>query len=762
MHYLIKGNAQQLCSAFGNPQFVEQTNTKDILTQDLSSTHFIGTATQANQHLDLWKQQTSGKYYTKGDMSAGILQYLLGLEPLKKADEDSEEYMQHYSCQHFAYINDTNETCGLMIMYRRDKPSQWMIGFVKKPYLDPKNREVILLSSFNLSDDIKRPEFKVTVALVPFLENQLMKQLGSAFPRELLKNAVNPETGEISKHFEKINLLMRTLHVTPEGATLQDPINYSKVNLSDLFAENPALDLIVQYGIHLSFAMLRKCLSEDSRLRKKLEGIKLTDDKRINKNLLQMLVIFYEEKMLKDTRELLKDLEFIRLFGGFMWDKVQIKLIPFLRNKHYSDKLMQLILSEEIYYGTVSKLVQLGLTEDIPQFFDNPKKHPQKLKELKYINDLPDEDCKKLCLVFWVKGSLSLDEYKAIVAATNKYPLMAASLVALDKTGTIIDGIDGLRTLIFSPKAHLKKSIVHHFFPKEQEQTYVRGLRKLKPMALEAASKALSVLRDSRITNREEYRLVLNKDKKGKALRILLPPIAAINDSSKRKVLIDVLYKGVKLGIQSQGNVVLAIKNKEQLALAKDLRERFICVTQLQDLKFKDKVIFWAAQENNKKAKCFRQIILRVETQCKTISERLSASVANREMHRAWEEAEADYRKKLYAIAYDALKGPGGNAMLNLEEVTKKIKDVEKDILEVIDPSCESTLYDAFIIITNILIAALTLGIANCIQKKRTGTYWFFNRSKSGEEVCALDKKIMDSIKSEDEEMKLFHVYKYS
>lgn len=81
----------------------------------------------------------------------------------------------------------------------------------------------------------------------------------------------------------------------------------------------------------------------------------------------------------------------------------------------------------------------------------------------------------------------------------------------------------------------------------------------------------------------------------------------------------EVLYSGVVHGIQTQGNEVLAIKDPVELALAKKLRERFICVRQMQDLKLRKDLIELAAQEESEEAERFRQVILRVEAQCKKI-----------------------------------------------------------------------------------------------------------------------------------------------
>lgn len=49
------------------------------------------------------------------------------------------------------------------------------------------------------------------------------------------------------------------------------------------------------------------------------------------------------------------------------------------------------------------------------------------------------------------------------------------------------------------------------------------------------------------------------------------------------------------------------------MALARALRERFICVQQMQDLGFKKEIIAFTGEENNINSSRFRHVIMRVE-----------------------------------------------------------------------------------------------------------------------------------------------------
>lgn len=747
MPYLVTGTAPQIFSAFGHPGFLDQTNAQIHRDEDILRTPFIGTPLQAKQHCASWRQRFAARHYMSGNMSASILQGILGDEPFKKENENIEKYKQQYACQHFAYMNDHGVPCGLMVMSRRDDPSQWMIGLIKNPHRDPKHRDVVLLSSVDVSNKIV-PEAQIKVQPVSFANNHLLQQVDSVIVLELLNQAFKDESGLINKHFfARLGLITRTFKTT-EDVLLRDPINFPALNVAGLFADNHALDLMINYGIHhdLSFAMLADCLSADSGLGRELERVPLMDGEwLVNKNLLQMTLAFYEAKTLANNRELLEDRQFIRTLSGFMWDRAQIKLISSFHQQPYTLVFMKLVLSDEAYYSAANRLVDMGLLQHAPLHFENA----EKLAQLHYIHSVADEDVKRLCLVFWVKGELSLEEYRELVAATEKYPLMAATLIDLDRNNFVMDGIIGLQRLALTPRKHLQRSIKHHFFSEPSEQYSAHGLDDLNDNELEAAAKALYVLKSSGVTEHAAYRSIIDSNQhKAMALRLFLPQIATINDIDKRKVLIDALYAGVNSSIAHQGQVIQQIMDKTYLSAANNLCERFICVTHLQALGFNNEEIVWVAQEQSEKAKCFRQVILRVEAQCKIISERLSGSASYRTMQEVWRKEESTYRKNLYKIAYAFMNA---NGQTTLADATRQIKKVEQDILNIVDPPFKSDIYQALIVITNILITMLTLGVANYIKLQSTGNPLFFTQTHSGEEIRALSKEIINTVTPDDE-----------
>ncbi|MDR3442599.1 MAG: hypothetical protein P4L65_06235 [Legionella sp.] len=800
MLYSVKGNAKQIFGGFNYPELVEETSSRGIIKKDLfSRTNFLGTEAQAKQYVTLWQQSDLEQHYAQGNMSAGILSCLLARLSFEEELQDQDH--KKYVYEHFAYLDDKQQTSGLIVLYRPDEPSQWMIGLIKNPQAAPEAREVLLLSSFDLSVCIENPEFELSVVSTSFANNPLMEQLNSSLIRDLLHHAITDE-GVVNSHFSRLRLVLQTIHAARAEGTLKNPINFSELAWSQLFAENRVLDLFVQYNIPLSFTMLKDCLQENSLLVKELLLIGPCEDKKLYENLIRMTLVFYAENTLESNRELLNNRELINKLGGFMWDKTQISLIPFMLSKAYDVQLMQLILSDDVYYNAVNRLVQLGWTASIPVQFDKERLDNEKRSLLTYINQLPDEDSKMLCMIFFLKATtLTLDGYKEIAAMAERYPLMSVALVALDKTGTIINGIDGLRELIANPQEHLKESIKFHFFSKATDKFALKksDFKKLTIDELDAASKALSLLKMPVTRAREPYEQLLSKEmnalstallqlkkgelvananelqilneeleavekglllvqidpnaanvtlfsggQRGQLIRNLLPQLAALDE---QRVTAAAALEQVESTARNKYRLVLSNEAEgqslrvflPQLAILDDVVQR----ESLIDIFYNNivhKDINWAEQKHLDKAPRFQEIIIQVERQCALISRLLSAATKPVEAENALQR----YRIAIYCIAYDGLMGK--------TDYLARLKLAEKEILTIIDPPIQSAVYKALFIIAEVLIAALTLGFAHSIKWYQTGNPLFFTHNKAGEQIKMQGRAMLNSVLQLEEE----------
>ncbi|KGP63759.1 hypothetical protein EP47_05925 [Legionella norrlandica] len=499
-----------------------------------------------------------------------------------------------------------------------------------------------------------------------------------------------------------------------------------------------AQELVKQYKLRLTPKMEKELLSVNSGLRKEIESVPFNSDDRLYKSVLQMIIVFYEENTLEKNRHLLQDYELIRQLSALIWDDIQIKLIPFLIQKNFSINKIKELLFEEVCYRSLYVLVEFGLTQDIQQLLADQEKREQ----LNFINKLTDENCRKLCLIFWVKSHLSIEEIQDVVKASKQYPMLAETLIALDKTKTI--SIKQLKKLALDPKEHQQESILYHY----SKQCKVYGLHKsdLSKLDLEdlsALGNSFKVLNEAGITSGYAYRWAIKNNKKGQLLRLFLPGLAKIEDLPHRKALINLLCIGVQKGVVTQGKALLQITDPDLLTLARKLHERFICVQQMQDLRFKKEIISFASEENDVRASRFRYVIMKVEEKCKDIHERLLKSAVDSDKVGNWQNADEKYRQTLYSIAYDGITKSGIDLHL-------KMKSAEKEILSIVDPEIKSLLHKALIVIANIVITALTLGFANDLKERQTGNYWFFNQTRSGEVIRALNKEVLTVIDSSD------------
>lgn len=546
----------------------------------------------------------------------------------------------------------------------------------------------------------------------------ILLQTGSPIINNLLQNAFDTQSKQLNLDAPGIRLLSSMSELIDENG------------LPD--SKRALLELLLKYDVSLSSAMIKAFFVKESSLCKELIEVKLGPDEQINKCIIRMLLVFYEERLLEQNRHLLHDHSFITSMSALMWDNEQIKLIPHLVAKYPDHDFIQLILSKAAYYHAYNALIQLGLTQDIPSLLANENK----LRLLLYIDQLPHEQTKKICLIFWVKGSLTLHEFKELVHETEQYPKLAALLIALDQEQMVIK-IKELHKIALDPALHIQQSILRHFH-KQLKQYAVKktDLSLLNHSELVGVAQSLHVLNQAKITDGAIYRMVLKKNNEGQLVRLFLPELSNIDDVAYKKTLINLLFLGNVNGVLSQGNALHHILDKELHCLAQELRTRFICVKQMQDLGFNNDIISFAAEKDNLNASRFRQVILKVEEQCKTIHERLLKSSTEREKVGQWQRADERYRKTLYSLAYDAII----KDQMNLDI---KLKKAEKEVLDIVDPQIGTIVRKAFIVIANIFITLLTIGAANYIKGQKTGNYWFFNQTVSGEELRALDKEII-------------------
>jgi hypothetical protein len=259
MPYLVRGNAQQLASLFGAEWLFAEAETQagSLIEADLPRTFFLGSKEDAEHHVQGWGRATQSSTYAQGDMSAAnSFFFLTQINLFKKENEEQSDYQKNFVALSLAYVNKQKELCGLTIYYRKDNPSQWLIASSNKTSSDPQTRQIALLANFDLKPYFAENHSEdLAVEVVDRTHNPLVEQIQSPFTKQILQQGLGADNGAIDSKMLRISHLLRMIILNgPE--LLSDPIALETLNVQQLFAENPSLDLITNYKLPISAKLL--------------------------------------------------------------------------------------------------------------------------------------------------------------------------------------------------------------------------------------------------------------------------------------------------------------------------------------------------------------------------------------------------------------------------------------------------------------------------------------------------------------------------
>ena len=155
--------------------------------------------------------------------------------------------MKHNGCgRDFAFINNHQELCGLVLYYRKDNPAQWLLGLMKNTHLAPDQQQVVLLSSVDLQLYFNSAESNLEVAKVDVVNNPLFTQIHYPFIQRQLKQLIKKGSDEIDLNAPSIDALVRSIQ-----------LNNPDANCS---TSSKASELILHYNLVLSAEMLHDVL----------------------------------------------------------------------------------------------------------------------------------------------------------------------------------------------------------------------------------------------------------------------------------------------------------------------------------------------------------------------------------------------------------------------------------------------------------------------------------------------------------------------
>jgi hypothetical protein len=732
------------------------------------------------------------------------------LRPFQKKDEEEGEYQKHFKYIDFAYVDQEGVLCGLGIYYRDDCPSQWTVGLIKNTQKeDPKDRQVFLFSNVDLLPYVNTTETGLQQEYVPFNHrksvNPLIKHCKHPFVEGILARILTPEEPpKINLNVARVAQLLRRLDTSNPSLVIKDPVDLNAIDLDLLFQKHDAMDSIIQVDrntpdelkIKLPFSMIKSWFKKKIELKNDeqesidflkqsftLEGVKdwvsnnvlsqidevpqkdddsdylplisiiesiaLTQNEKVNKALLSMHIAFYEEGIWSTHQTFLKKHLIDTVDEKSCWNEQQIRVAARLVNaifdknkKTYNTDLLFMILTNEQYYQCADLMrKQRLLTQDSCVLWNDE----EKLKHLIYINGLEDDEIKTVCIEFWVREQYkSIDVYTGIVTQLQKNELYPKTVLTLfyegiraDKIKAMIDENRLQAEVIFSQHADIISLLNISRDKIEQFDANV----------LVEISASFSTLKETYIEASIYFQLAAQNDASGYKFRLFLKQLKEVSNIADRKILIEMLYKGIEQTIEDLNRFVAQVDTQTELFnLAQEFQKSFMCVTTLEDLEFKDLepkklvinkelVINFALIHTGECAENarFRMIVLKIEEQLRRIEASHSETMV------PWGAAQIAYKQTVYALIYTALNDKNF-------DIKPDLLLAEEALLLVADPAIKSQLIKALIIVFNIIIAGLTSGIANIVKYKYTGNPLFFNQSRNGELIRELDRDIINTL----------------
>ncbi|KTD14023.1 hypothetical protein [Legionella israelensis] len=416
-------------------------------------------------------------------------------------------------------------------------------------------------------------------------------------------------------------------------------------------------------------------------------------------------------------------------------DAQKLRVLGLLLDSKVKPDLYKLCLTTEVYRTTVLLLSDLGYKEAIEGIVESDSS----FYTLEKIHQLKNEKAKTICMYFFV-NDLLVKNFDIILKRLNEEPELADTVVKLIKANKYLP--NELIDIINSPLEAKKECLLHFFdkfdlaayFEEEDFSTFKNAAFSVEDItALKQSFAYLSNvvnIKDKNIYSR------LLKIEEGRELRLLIPlmkGVPCLEDSGNTEKLLSVLltYLTGEKTYQNLYEEINKFQNTDLQNVAREFLYRLKIIKILEDLELNNEVVKLAAQ-NTPKATLLREVITRVEDEWEQLKER---SKDDPHKTQELEKVEDGYRKDVYQAVYNKTI----DKKANLEE---EIKSAEEKVQVAVNIDRHPDLRKTMKVIANILTVVFTAFIANALHKQETGSYWFFSRPQSAEDIHALGKDI--------------------
>lgn len=306
--FLIEGDAKTVYTAFGQSNLVASEAKRSLIRIDVDRTRFFGTLVECLHHRRVWlSRQSSNRNYAQGNMSAGNLFLLFGSLPLpffKGRDTSSEEakadVVRNTESICFAYVDENQDLHGLLLHYRKDDPTKWILGLSKNPHLEPGKVDIKVLTSFD-----PRPfcQSSCRIASGEATKGQFINAMASPRLAKFIQHIITP-AGQIHPSAKIIKWFLQNAVSESNFVVNDELLAFFDEHMPEILASH-GLRLLLDHEMQPSLAQMQRCLDPESELYGLLSAFTPTDNVRTNKAQLATL-LFLDKHGLNERQEAIR------------------------------------------------------------------------------------------------------------------------------------------------------------------------------------------------------------------------------------------------------------------------------------------------------------------------------------------------------------------------------------------------------------------------------------------------------------------------
>lgn len=468
MPYFLSGTASQIFPAFKLGWLIrENKKNQDVIKVDIPRAHLFMNGGERKKFIDIWQAESTEAraYYTQGDMFGANLFLILGLLPFFQENDNPEEYNQQFLRIEFAYFDDEAQLKSFALVYRKDKPEQWMMALATEVTDAPDKKQLYFLKSTDFNPS--RPEY-LTKPPAKTKANPLIDQANSKRIGYFISQLIDKK-GRINLSAERIKFFVNTVNAKRvQRPDYDDCIGNADLVGKIIFSPSGALDVLFKLRSTWYYpSLLKDCLDESSEIAKAL--IKAKEEQR-SVHYMTLLLALHQAGTFEEHKALLQDEHFLACFHSI--SSADEHLLTCLQDERKL-KLLQFLMRSS---SSFRSLYDCWLEQENDDFFER----------CLYISSLSCEDpwvVDALCLLA-SKCPLSNEEIKALHAylssdAKTKLKSVFEDAKSFVDTFASISGTYAERMNLWTQYfaealAYEKKLIEHNFKAPELVRRYIK------------------------------------------------------------------------------------------------------------------------------------------------------------------------------------------------------------------------------------------------------------------------------------------------